>query len=376
MEPSPTYVTEGQMAAYLNAIRAPTLTVTGTTGWPWSAGLMLARLSSVRAVEHHHLIGGHHLHLDDATGPAVAEVVRDFLHRHQPHAAAMADRIAAHTHHRRQPHPTFASVGAAAAPGAAIPVVTPPTQQGETPVLYPGPVAPLTPSGHGGHRGSSGGGGGMNAHSITDSGAVDEAAAAAAATIADVGVAGRAVGAGAAGGSVSTAADRTRAWSKHHLLVAHTQPATPTALAAAGAALPAPAGVSWMHAFSQVLHIDKAAPHGTWATPYRWAFGRAAATSGAPHAPAGAGAGTELVWVEVGDAASGIATGQLAPQLASRGVSVSVGAYAPRVWLETMPTLEAFLAAAAPAPADAKDAGKPHAVSGGRAALEAKGDAY
>jgi len=366
MEPSPTYVTEGQMMSYLNGIRAPTLTVTGTTGWPWSAGLMLARLSSVAHMEHHHLVGGHHLHLDDATGPAVADVVGDFLSRHKPHVTAMAERLAAAAaHHKRTAHPTFASVGAAVSPTSNLPVVTAPTQQGERPVLYPGPVAPLSPppgpAGSTSHR----------AHSITDAGAVDEAAAAAAASIADVGAGqGSGSGSGSHGAPASTPAQRTHAWSPHHLLVAHTQPATPVALGAARQAAPTPDGVARVHAFAHILHIDQAAPPGRWTTPYRWQFGRAAAsskTADSQAASASTSSPTDLVWVDVGDAASGIATGAVTPQLAAQGVSVSVGAYAPRLWLETMPTLEAFLAAA--------PAGQ-SGVSGGKAALEAQGDSY
>lgn len=71
------------MRSFLSAVRAPSLCITATHGWPWAAGLMLGRITALRHVEHHHLVGGHHIHLDAGTAAPVVDVLMDFLRRHQ-----------------------------------------------------------------------------------------------------------------------------------------------------------------------------------------------------------------------------------------------------------------------------------------------------
>jgi pimeloyl-ACP methyl ester carboxylesterase len=98
MEPSCTYLSERQMTAYLQAVRCPALCVTGTSGWPWAGGLMVNRICSVSDMEHHHLQGGHHIHLDEATAPTVASVLESFVRRRLPDITAKVEDTLSRKH--------------------------------------------------------------------------------------------------------------------------------------------------------------------------------------------------------------------------------------------------------------------------------------
>ena len=73
------YWHEDHVLAILRAIRCPVLVVSATAGWPRDAGAYAARLEVLRAaacsVTHVTLPGGHHLHLDPDTAPAVCDAL-------------------------------------------------------------------------------------------------------------------------------------------------------------------------------------------------------------------------------------------------------------------------------------------------------------
>ena len=87
LEASPIYLTEGQTTSIMEGLACPVLCVTASAGWPWPDGVMLGRLSSIPQLEHHHVEGGHHLHLDPDTAPAVARIVEGYLERGAPGVA-------------------------------------------------------------------------------------------------------------------------------------------------------------------------------------------------------------------------------------------------------------------------------------------------
>lgn len=81
IEPSPLYLSDRGMRAFLSSIHAPALVVTGTRGWPWPHHMMLGRISSLLDAELHHMAGGHHLHIDPGPAEDVSTVLVDFLQR-------------------------------------------------------------------------------------------------------------------------------------------------------------------------------------------------------------------------------------------------------------------------------------------------------
>lgn len=76
---SPFYFTEPQVLSFLSAIECPTLYLRAENGWPVSSRLHTARVNSVKDIQFEVLPGGHHLHLDDQTAPAVADRIIKFF---------------------------------------------------------------------------------------------------------------------------------------------------------------------------------------------------------------------------------------------------------------------------------------------------------
>ncbi len=83
-QPSALRLAEGQVAALLGAIRAPALLVGATAGLFATRDAHAARMAEVSGLEFTCLAGGHHLHLEPDTAPALAACVGDFLARHAP----------------------------------------------------------------------------------------------------------------------------------------------------------------------------------------------------------------------------------------------------------------------------------------------------
>lgn len=81
-QPSALRLSDGQVSALLGAIRAPTLLLGATTGLFASRDAHAARMAEVAGLEYACLAGGHHLHLEAETAPAVAACLGDFLARH------------------------------------------------------------------------------------------------------------------------------------------------------------------------------------------------------------------------------------------------------------------------------------------------------
>lgn len=81
--PSYTYTTQNQAVAFLDAITAPTLLVTGENGWPIrSPNDFVARKQALEQkgiLTHITTPGSHHLHLDPDTAPTVAGITLSFL---------------------------------------------------------------------------------------------------------------------------------------------------------------------------------------------------------------------------------------------------------------------------------------------------------
>lgn len=79
--PSPTRLTEEQLASILPAIAAPTLLILAEPAAPYlKREIMDARIARVSGIEVVPLSGTHHLHLE--TPQQVADPIRDFLRRH------------------------------------------------------------------------------------------------------------------------------------------------------------------------------------------------------------------------------------------------------------------------------------------------------
>jgi len=386
MEPSPTYLSEAQMTTFLRSVRCPTLCVTGTQGWPWMAGLMMHRIASVADMEHHHIRGGHHLHLDPDTAPTVAAILRDFLARRREDmeataaasaaaAAAAAGGGGASSRHRTAPP----SAGTAVAPAARYhPVLSSSSS----------PVPSIDEAAAAAAAASTG-----DADAAAIHGAAEIANTGAAAGDGDgTSAAAAAAGAGAPDGSRGRSAldkrrEGVRAWTPLHVHISVTERAD-AALTDYSGAGGGEAGTR-IQLHDNVITTLRSETTVNAATPDYWWQGKTAA----------AGSGDDSmsrVWYPLPDATSSVPT----RLLHARGLrDLSVGAWVPRVFLDTMPTLEAATAAAAAAsPAGAAGAAKRSAahtitsgsaadhvggtdaaggaVAAGRAALESKGDAY
>jgi len=367
MEPSPTYVTEPQMLDYLRRVSAPSLCVTGTTGWPWPSGLMLGRICAVPDIEHHHIVGGHHLHLDDETAPTVNAIIRDFVRRRLPdmdaRAQAADDKQQQSKHHH---HTHDGKVGSAA-------VVAAEFKQAPKTGFHPLPLHPteaptIDPPQHrfntvGKH----------NPTAPTEAGDADsDDAVRAAQNIAAATVTGLdAAAAGAAAVDNSAVARRRRRaeageqplWTDKHVFIAHPEPFD----AQAATAMPA----SFVHMHDNVLVVDRASAD-TSPPLYRWMAGGRMAGSIKTAAPPTASERVQLAWLDVPDHVAGLAAASLLRRHGGASAqALRFGMYAPRIFLDTMPTLEAVTM---PESDDsAPDASKADA---GRQLLEAKGSAY
>lgn len=77
---SPHYLSEAQVAAYLRAIKAPTILVRATRGLPVRRKGIESRYGHVPQLQIRDVQGGHHVHLQDPR--RVADILRDFLAQH------------------------------------------------------------------------------------------------------------------------------------------------------------------------------------------------------------------------------------------------------------------------------------------------------
>ena len=102
IEPSPLYMSEAQCVSVMEAIACPVLCITATHGWPWSDGQMIGRLSSVQSLEHHHIQGGHHVHMDPDTSPVVSQILSGFIDRVERVTTTGGDAARRRAHHRQQ----------------------------------------------------------------------------------------------------------------------------------------------------------------------------------------------------------------------------------------------------------------------------------
>lgn len=73
---------EAQVSALLGAISAPTLLIGADQGLYATRDAHAARLAEVRPLEYACLPGGHHLHLEPETAPAVARLLNEFMASH------------------------------------------------------------------------------------------------------------------------------------------------------------------------------------------------------------------------------------------------------------------------------------------------------
>lgn len=81
-QPSAVRLGEGQVQSLLKSIRAPALLVGAGDGLFATQAAHAARLADIAHLEYVTLAGGHHLHLETETAPAVALALQDFLLRH------------------------------------------------------------------------------------------------------------------------------------------------------------------------------------------------------------------------------------------------------------------------------------------------------
>ena len=82
LEPNPMLLSHAQSQAFLRAVSAPALLLTGDEGWPWARGEILGRALCLDDLEMHHLRrAGHHLHMDPDAAPAAEAVIADWLFR-------------------------------------------------------------------------------------------------------------------------------------------------------------------------------------------------------------------------------------------------------------------------------------------------------
>lgn len=341
MEPSALYMTDSQMRAYLHAVTAPTLVVTASRGWPWPSQMMLGRLSSLSDLTHHHILGGHHCHLDDATGPTVAAIVQDFL---TVRAADIDRRIEASKAARAQ------------------------VQAHANPVYTQA------------HAPSSGSGAGH-----------DEDAAAAAKDLAT-----NDNDAAASGGrhSHKQPAVKYTTWSDRHIFIATTRPGVPPVhTLASGSAAPTAAASAAaagktetrQHLYPYHLHIEKSVSASELQARQAAFPDPPPVGGGAPAPPLMLdGAPQEHVWVHTPDSLSGVPTRSINAALhKTADAHLSVGAWVPRVYVATVPTLEGVTAAAAAAAAGGAGGAAAGAAGASRdaqaaaaQALAARGDAY
>jgi pimeloyl-ACP methyl ester carboxylesterase len=343
MEPSPVYLTDGQMRGCLAAVRSPALCITASHGWPWPSGMMLGRLCSVADMEHHHIEGGHHCHLDDETGPTVAGIIADWLRRRKGDALARVEGA--------QPARGGSGSGKAGRGGSASSDSHSRFAMAHLP--DPAPAAGSSPASSALAQGGLIGGAGAS----SDADAEAAARYLASATVAEGGATSAAAGPSSA---AAAAADRTAGWTARHLFIGHTVPYAPSALTptpAAGASV----GAQRVHSYPHVMVIDKVA----------------AAAAGA--GPSGAAA-SQHVWSRLPDTVTCAPPSAL---LRAAGVTpFEFGAWAPRVFYDSLPTLESVTAAAASAAAAAAPAAS--AAGTGTAAttadvsarLTSRGDAY
>jgi pimeloyl-ACP methyl ester carboxylesterase len=423
LEPSSVYVSEAQMLDYLRRITAPTLCVTGSSGWPWPGSLMHGRIAAVPSMEHHHLVGGHHLHLDPSTAPTVAAVIGDWLKRNSD---AIDARIEDAEKKAKQRAAELKAKKEAAAAGAAS----------RHPVLVAG--------------GGGGGGGaasvamrgslnptapqpGTEKSSAGDAVAADADAVRAANEIASSAAMPAGVGDSTSSSSSSSSSKASSAapplWTPRHIFIAHTEPFSPTSSMAVNASLPKISttvlGHQHVHIHERVLVVDRVAAgvEDAVSTPFsaseqqtmegqqggsattKFVYPRYGFPTG-EHEEVVGDAGlkhyrhhvqenepskesldtkakreaylSQLVWSEMPDHVAGL------PHLlatAKRNTSshspahgflkgLKFGAFAPRIFLQAMPTLEAVTGVYS------------HHTGGGDAALkglqamEAKGSAY
>lgn len=80
-QPSALKLTREQLAALLSGVRAPALVLGAEQGLFPSREAHADALSAVPQLEYRCLPGGHHLHLEPDTAPAVAQALREFLAR-------------------------------------------------------------------------------------------------------------------------------------------------------------------------------------------------------------------------------------------------------------------------------------------------------
>lgn len=86
-QPSALRLVDGQVAAMLGAIRAPALLVGASAGLFATREAHAPRMAEIAGLEYTCLPGGHHLHLEAVSAPAVADVLHTFLRQHglMPH---------------------------------------------------------------------------------------------------------------------------------------------------------------------------------------------------------------------------------------------------------------------------------------------------
>jgi pimeloyl-ACP methyl ester carboxylesterase len=90
--PSPTRLTEQQLASILPAITAPTLLLLAEPAAPYlQREVMEARIALLQDIEVIRLAGSHHLHLE--TPEVVAAPIRDFLKAHPMDPARDAEAV-------------------------------------------------------------------------------------------------------------------------------------------------------------------------------------------------------------------------------------------------------------------------------------------
>jgi hypothetical protein len=389
MEPSATYLSDLQMRTYLAAAKCPSLCVTGNTGWPWPAGMMLGRISSVPDLELHHIVGGHHCHLDASTGPTVAAIIQDFLRRRGGDIRGRIDASKVHAADRKQ-REAEAKSRQASSPHLHRQRVD--TARALSSTLLQGAsrkeAGPATPAAAGTQRDEA-----------------DQEAVAAAGNLAAVNATTDTAASSSAAPSAAAAAQEP-IWTDRHIFTARCEPLTfgqrgdlRRTLHAAGESFMLPHAVGEaqsntnhaLHLYRNRLRILRMAdeydalyhePHAitddaAYGEELRrlTASGRVANAAG-PVSPANSPAarvaastdaprvskktGATIVWTDVPDPVSCVDTKTLR-HIGYKGLKV--GAAVPNVFLQTMPTLEGVLATA--------KHGGPSAAS-----LEAKGSAY
>lgn len=411
MEPSSTYLSEAQMLDYLKRVSAPTLCVTSTGGWPWPAGVMLGRIASVPDMEHHHVLGGHHAHLDDDHGAQLFNaIIADWVRRRLPDIDARIEAAAAkarakhshghghgHSHGHAKPssdaggqrHGSASGSGPEpAAAAAARPVYHP---AGVSVEATSGSSTPAASTAHVTAAAASVGAGLRKVNPTAGAGEDVEAeadvvsAAQSIASSATVNPADSASNASNSGsGAAASVAGQQRAGSgpahalftDKHVFVAQSAPFSPADIPSQEAA--ASGSQLRVHGYDTVLRVVKANA----ASPalYTWPTGDVKSGGYAPlpksgEQPASQKERTSLTWTRLPDHLVGLPH---ARTLRNNGgpafAGLQLGAWAPRIFLETMPTLEAVTVAAAVAQGGTD--GAHAALEANTKALEARGSSY